>query len=228
MINKKNTFIFLGIILLNTCLAYGQNLKWDSLSRPASYDIRREYFKKYSTSESDIVFLGNSITAGIDWNELLNNSDAKNRGISGDYTYGLLERLFEISKGRPAKIFILIGVNDIAKNIPDGVIINNIERIVKELKSETPKTKIYLQTVLPVNNTYTKFAKSHFNKDEHIAAVNLGIKAVAKRQKVELIDLHPHFLDQKDRLNSLYTYDGLHLSARGYELWKSILQPYLN
>lgn len=226
MINKKTLF-FLGTILFSTNLVFGQNSKWDSLSRPASYDIRREYFKKYETYENDIIFLGNSITAGIDWNELLNIADAKNRGISGDYTYGILERLFEITKGKPSKVFILIGINDIAKNIPDAVVISNIEKIVKNLKAETPKTKIYLQTILPVNNTYTKFTNSHFNKDEHIASVNLGIKSIAKSEKVELIDLHPHFLDKKERLAKAYTYDGLHLSAEGYALWKNILLPYL-
>ncbi|TZF82532.1 sialate O-acetylesterase [Pedobacter sp. BS3] len=214
------------LFLLPVTFAAAQTVKWDSTYRPGSYELKVEQFKSYRHSTSDIVFLGNSITAGTDWHELLNLPQAKNRGISGDITFGVLERLDEVINGHPAKVFILIGINDISRNIPDDVIINNYQRMVSRIKTGSPKTKIYFQTVLPVNNTFTQYP-NHYNKDEHIAAVNEGLKKIAAKEHITLIDLHSHFLDSEGRLSSEYTREGLHLNAAGYQVWAKVLQPYL-
>jgi lysophospholipase L1-like esterase len=79
---------------------------------------------------------------------------------------------------------------------------------------------------MPVNNTFTQF-KNHYNKDEHIQAVNEGLKKITAEENITLIDLHPNFLDSEGRLDKNYTMDGLHPNAKGYEVWKRILQPYL-
>jgi lysophospholipase L1-like esterase len=195
---------------------------WDSTHRPGMYKLKVEQFGKYPDSRKDIIFLGNSITAGVDWHELLGLRYARNRGISGDITFGVLERLDEVVAGKPRKIFILIGINDIARNIPDSVIINNHKRIVAGIRAASPRTRIYLQTLMPVNSTIGA-TKQHYNKDEHIAAVNSGLKELAAAAKITLIDLHTPFLDENGRLKADYTYDGLHLNARGYEAWRKIL-----
>jgi hypothetical protein len=62
----------------------------DSTVRPGSFKNLVELFRSYPNSNKDIIFLGNSITAGVNWAELLNNPYAKNRGISGDITFGVL------------------------------------------------------------------------------------------------------------------------------------------
>ena len=123
-------------------------------------------FRSYPNSKKDIVFLGNSITDYGEWTELLQLPEAKNRGISGDITFGILERLDEVTEGSPAKIFILIGINDIARNIPDSVILDNYKKIIQRIKKSSKRTKIYFNTLIPVNNTFPD--RAHFNKDEHI------------------------------------------------------------
>ena len=153
----------------------------DSTYRPGSYEQKVALFQSFPNSNKDIIFLGNSITDQVDWNELLQLPQVRNRGISGDITFGVLERLKEVTEGHPAKIFVLIGINDISRNIPDSIILRNYERIIRRIKSETPHTKIYFQTLLPVNKTFNKF-KNHYGKDEHIAAVNAGLKALAKKR----------------------------------------------
>lgn len=79
------------------------------------YYQRATLFETLPTSKSDIIFLGNSITNGGEWAELLGNPHAKNRGISGDTTQGVLDRLSTITKGKPSKIFLLIGTNDLSR-----------------------------------------------------------------------------------------------------------------
>lgn len=222
-------FVFPFVVVLLSLTVRSQEMAWDSTHRPNNWALRTEMFKSFPNSSNDIVFLGNSITAGTDWNELLQLQHARNRGISGDITFGVLERLDEVIEGAPAKVFILIGINDIARNIPDSVIINNFKRMVARIQVGSPKTKIYLQTLMPVNNTFTQF-KNHYNKDEHIAAVNAALKKMAQGDRVHILDLHAHFLDGEGRLTKEYTHDGLHLNAAGYKHWAQLLQKgrYLN
>ncbi|MBS1566619.1 MAG: sialate O-acetylesterase, partial [Bacteroidetes bacterium] len=137
-----------GIVMLLLIFMTGeaQNAKWDSTYRPPSYDLRLAQFRMFPNSDKDIIFLGNSITAGVEWQELLGNPNVRNRGISGDITFGVLARLDEVTEGHPAKIFILIGINDVARDIPDSVTSANHRRIVQYIKTHSPATRIYLQT----------------------------------------------------------------------------------
>ena len=222
----KQMRLLTGILLLTTVSSIAQKPTWDSTYRPASYDLRVGQFRSYPNASTDIVFLGNSITAGTDWNELLQIINAKNRGISGDISFGVLQRLDEVTEGKPAKVFVLIGINDISRNIPDSVILSNYRKIIHRIKTESPGTKIYFHTLLPVNNTFPE--KAHFNKDEHILAVNAGLTTLAAEEKITVIDLHAAFTGSDGRLPREYTADGLHLNAAGYKVWAGLLKPYLN
>jgi lysophospholipase L1-like esterase len=220
---KKNLLTFLFSLTVLLAFSQSHNPKWDSTYRPGLYEFEAQLYQSYPHSPSDIVFLGNSITDRVDWNELLGMSNVHNRGISGDITFGVLERLSEVTEGKPAKVFILIGINDISRNIPDNVIANNYRKIVQRIKKESPQTKIYFQTLLPVNNEFTQF-KNHYNKDEHILWLNEQIKVLGKQEKINVIDLYPHFLDNQKKLDKKYTLDGLHLNADGYKVWAAILK----
>jgi lysophospholipase L1-like esterase len=215
--------------LLWVCLLAAQVLfsqetaKWDSSFRPNNWALKVGQFKSYPNSSTDIIFLGNSITANVDWAELLARPNIRNRGISGDISFGVIERLEEVTEGKPAKVFILIGINDISRNIPDTVILQNYLRIIDYIQSHSPSTKIFFNTLLPVNNEFTQF-KNHYNKDEHIAFVNAGLKRIAAEKHINLIDLHPNFKDAAGKLDKRYTQDGLHLTAEGYQVWKALLE----
>lgn len=222
-----------GVLICTLFLFAAHHLKaqkkstsWDSTYRPASYKLKVGLFKSYPNDTSDIIFLGNSITAGVDWMELLSLPQARNRGISGDITFGVLERLSEVTEGKPSVVFILIGINDISRNIPDSLIARNYRTIIDRIRTESPNTTIYVQTLLPVNNSFSKY-KNHYNKDEHIKTVNEALKKICATKSVHLIDIHDHFLDDEGKLIRDYTEDGLHLNAKGYAAWKKLLDPYI-
>jgi lysophospholipase L1-like esterase len=217
--------LFWPLLMLLTSSSFAQTAKWDSTFRPNNYDLRVEQFRSYPNDPTDIVFLGNSITDYTDWNELLGLTTARNRGISGDITFGVLQRMDEVMEGKPAKVFILIGINDIARNIPDSVILDNYRKMIVSIKAVSPRTAIYFHTLLPVNNEFT--ARNHFNKDEHILYINKGIKELGVQEKITIIDLYPHFLNTDQKLDKKYTADGLHLNVAGYEVWARLLKPYL-
>ncbi len=199
--------------------------KWDSTYRPGTYENQVAHFKAFPNSKKDVVFFGDSIFDYIDWNELLQMKYARNRGISGDITFGLLQRLDEVTEGKPAKVIILIGINDIARNIPDAVILQNYEKIIHRIKTESPRTKIYFNTLMPVNNTFS--VKSHFNKDEHIAYINQQLEQICSREKITLINMHDPFLDSEKRYDKKYTYDGLHPNVEGYKKMAEVFKKFL-
>ena len=60
----------------------------------------------------------------VHWDELLNNDTIQNRGISGDTTDGVLDRLNSINKNIK-QVFIMIGVNDIMRGRDLDVIFAN-------------------------------------------------------------------------------------------------------
>jgi len=216
----------LVLLIFSFGLANSQTAKWDSTYRPGLYDFKVQLYQSYSQSKNEIIFLGNSITERVDWNELLGICNVQNRGISGDITFGVLQRLNEVTNEHPKKVFILIGINDVSRNIPDSVILANYYKIVERIKRASPETKIYFQTLLPVNNEFTQF-KSHYNKDEHILWLNEQIKKLGKEERITVIDLYPHFLDDQKKLDKKYTLDGLHPNAEGYKVWAAILKKYL-
>ncbi len=216
-------YILIFSLLSCTLVSTAQKPAWDSTHRPGNFDLRVELFRSYPDSKKDIVFLGNSITAGVDWMELMGNKHLRNRGISGDITFGVLQRLSEVTEGKPAKVFILVGINDISRNIPDSVILQNYKKMIERIRTESPKTKIYFHTLMPVNNEFTQF-RNHYNKDEHILAVNEGLKKLGAEEKVTIIDLYPHFLNAEKKMEKKYTVDGLHLNAEGYAVWARVLK----
>lgn len=219
--------VILFTILSGTSGLIAQTTEINRDYRPRTYDVQVRQFESYPDSSDDIIFLGNSITARAQWNELLLLPQARNRGISGDTTFGILERLHEVTEGQPAQIFLLIGINDISRNFPDDEIIQNYETIITRVQKESPNTRLVVQTILPVNSSFGVYER-HYNKDGHIAKVNKGIKRLARKYGLTLIDLHPMFQDESGSLKAEYTDEGLHLNEKGYIHWAEILRPYLD
>ena len=192
------------------------------------YEERLQQFsQERAITPNDIVMLGNSITEGGKWESLLNNLNIRNRGISGDNTYGILKRLDSTLKDKPAKLFLLIGINDIARESGKETIINSINEIIKQAKSISPQTQIYLQSIMPVNESFNKFTSLH-GKTQLIKEVNKELKAISKRENIEFIDLHSVLKNKRgDSLMKEYTYDGLHLNEEGYRAWAKKLELYI-
>ncbi|HMA62997.1 MAG TPA: GDSL-type esterase/lipase family protein [bacterium] len=184
-------------------------------------------FESLPNDSNEIVFLGNSITDGCEWSELFDDLRIKNRGISGDVTLGVLDRLYEVTESHPLQIFIMIGVNDLAAGISQDTIFSRYERIIKRVKSSSPKTELFVQSVLPVNPEFKKFS-NHVNKTNQIIELNKKLKKLCKNYKLSYIDLHSFFKIEGNKLNPEYTNDGLHLTGKGYLLWKSLVEGYIS
>ena len=186
------------------------------------YDQRELLFEAMPTSENDIIFLGNSITDGSEWFELFQNPNCKNRGISGDITSGVLNRLETVTKGQPAMVFLMIGTNDMNHDIDNNTIAGNVRQIVQRIKQESPRTKIIVQSILPTNDCYGLFT-GHTKRYADVPVINAMLKTMAEEEDVEYLDLYSRFANEEGKMNTAYSNDGLHLNGDGYLLWKEMV-----
>ncbi|HZY37640.1 MAG TPA: GDSL-type esterase/lipase family protein [Mucilaginibacter sp.] len=184
---------------------------------------RLAQFAKEPIVTGRVIFLGNSITEMGNWKKVTGDTTVVNRGIGGDITFGVLKRLKDVTDRQPAKVFLLIGINDIGKDIPDAVIADNELKIVKEIHDKCPQTKIYVESVLPLNSTVNNFPQ-HYDKEEHVLALNKLLQANAMAGNYTFVDIFHLFTDADGRLQAQYTYEGLHLKPEAYVIWVDYLR----
>ncbi|MCM1377112.1 MAG: GDSL-type esterase/lipase family protein [Clostridium sp.] len=189
---------------------------------------RTSLFEVLPIDSCDIVFLGNSITDGGEFHELLDQSDVKNRGIQSDVINGVRKRLDQITRWHPRKIFLLIGINDVSHGLSADQLADRYEQLVKDIRTQSPDTKLYIQSLMPINNSFKRY-KALIGKENVIQALNFRLKEIASRYDSEYIDLWPALEDKSSgRLIRDYTFDGLHLNGKGYKAWMELIKPYLD
>lgn len=185
-----------------------------------SYVQREGLFRMFKPREKAIMMVGDSLTAGCEWRELLGRDDVYNRGIGGDVSAGVLDRIDSVVAPRPTKVFLLIGSNDAQRaGTSPWRTADNIHKIVERIHSKSPNTKVYLQSMLPSRLV---------PKNEFAKSTNPLLPLVASTSSATYVDLYPLLVDAEGLLKEEYTVDGVHLSAKGYEVWKRAIAPYLD
>lgn len=184
---------------------------------PFYYIHKKSQFEKLPITNSDIIFLGDSLTDEGEWSELL-EIPIKNRGISGDTTDRILNRLAQIIESKPHKIFLTIGINDLLNGSLEAQLLLKYQSILAELQ-KTPNTKVFIISILPVNNTLTRYLQNNHK----IAKINLQLKKITTDFNYEFIDVFTHLIDKNNQLDTQYTSDGLHLNGQGYLVWKEVI-----
>lgn len=139
-----------------------------------------------------------------------------------------MQRVNQIIEMKPKTVFIMIGVNDILHKQKAETILSNYKKILDTLLTKSSKTKIYVQSTLPVvSDDFVQSAE--INKE--IVKLNTALREMVSKlnnSNIKYIDLHKHFvMPTTGQLNVTYTVDGLHLNGSGYLLWKSLIKDYV-
>ncbi|MDX2306229.1 MAG: GDSL-type esterase/lipase family protein [Microscillaceae bacterium] len=189
------------------------------------YERQSQIFEGLPNIPGEIIFLGSDLIEEANWEELLSNPKIKNRGIAGDKTAGVLNRLPEVLAAKPAKIFLLLGYDDLTSGISQKEILNNYQKILEKIKKDSPKTQIYLHSLSPINYEWL----GNRIKNEEIIVLNGQISQLAEKYRMTYIDLFPALVGKPEtqELKPEYTNDGVHLNAQGYTRWKALLERYI-
>ncbi|MDE6378183.1 MAG: hypothetical protein K2K72_05505, partial [Duncaniella sp.] len=178
----------------------------------ADVPFRQHRFDHLNTlppQDSAIVFLGNSITNMHEWWEAFGSEQrVVNRGISGTYTYELIDNISPIISMQPAKVFIEIGTNDLGTNHRPDSVASRVGTLVSLIRQGSPDTRVYVSSILP--------SKCGTRTPEAIEATNSMIRGLVEAQGATYIDVYD---DLQGILSNEISYDCLHLTSKGYAKW---------
>lgn len=203
--------------------------------RPVPRTYTEHYYKRFlqfmdepAITSKDIVMLGNSLTeGGGDWGKRLGKKNVVNRGIIGDEVMGIYDRLHQLLPGHPAKLFLLAGVNDISHDLTADSIVAMLRLTVERIRHESPETKLYLQSLLPINESFQRYKRLN-GKTDMVPEINAKLEAMAKEKGIGFINLFPLFTEKGTNvLRKELTTDGLHLNEEGYKIWEKALKKKL-
>lgn len=212
-------FIFLALVFLCFC-GYAQEYPYNNYNV-----IKRTLYRELPVTGKDIIFLGNSITDWSEWSEIFGNGNVKNRGIAADKAEWLFDRIDYLISGKPAKLFLMIGINDLNAGRDEKSVARDIIRIVDMFLEGSPATKIFVQSILPQNDTMRKVAPGVAAK---VTAVNGMLEKACAERGVVYLDIYSLLKDENGRLNADYSTDGLHLTGKGYLVWADFIRNYVN
>jgi len=194
---------------------------------PRYYERVEQFRNEASITSEDIVFLGNSLTENGKWGEYFPSQKIVNRGIIGDEALGIYDRLYQILPGKPKKIFLQTGANDVSHDLPVDSIVERVALIVDKIREESPDTKLYLQSSLPINESFGRYKKMT-GKTNVMPQLSKRLEQLAVSRNIVFINLFPLFTQPDTNvLREDLTHDGLHLKKEGYQIWKKAITPYI-
>lgn len=192
---------------------------------PKHYQKRVALFESETVAADRVIILGNSLVEFGNWKLLLRDTTVVNRGIAGDNTFGVLERIDEVIDRSPRMLLIEIGINDISQDIPGQIIVENIFSIISQVKKKSPATTICVHSILPTNDNVKNEYPDAYNKNHIADSVNAMISKRARKLGFTFVDLNKELRGPDGKLNSTYADpDGLHLNEAGYQLWATLLK----
>ena len=234
-INKKNVIIAVSCILLVAVLAVSTvfivKRRNDRIKSEERAKLVKEYFDnkisayeyENENSTADVVFLGDSLTDGCDLKKYYPEFSAFNRGIGGDTSYGLLDRLkVSAYDARPKVIVLLIGGNDILGGKTLESVYENYQKIIEGIKQNLPETKIVWCSLTAMGNRWAEF------NDEAIVC-NQKIKLMANKYGCYFVDLFTPLCDvETGEIFPVYTAEGVHFTDEGYKVVSNEIKKVLN
>jgi lysophospholipase L1-like esterase len=172
-------------------------------------------FESMPRRKGQIVFLGDSLTRGYPWPEAFPGLDVCQRGIDGDTSGGVLARIDEALRGPPAKMFVMIGTNDLLRGATPRQVAENVREIISQARWRSPETRIYLQSVLPLPES-----NPDRNAAVAVAQLNRELALMARPPEVQYVDIYKAMADADGFLPRDLARDSVHINVKGYQVWR--------
>ncbi|WP_368218386.1 GDSL-type esterase/lipase family protein [Anaerostipes hadrus] len=201
-------------------IAYKIGIKFESPIKTDSYNSWENCLKQLNV-KSDIVFIGDSLTANGNFQKAFPNTSVCNLGCYGDRIVNVRSRISTVSSLHPSKVFIACGVNSLAcRNLKTCKY--QYSMLINECKKTVPNTEIFVCSVLPTAN-----AKNPYCSNSKIRSFNNFLKKLSQKHNLQFIDLYSAY-EQNGYLPNKYTNDGLHLTPDSYSIWYKSVSKYIN
>lgn len=222
--------LFYGLLVLVIVVGGyfgGKRIYWSYLRKKDTYVYDAEAYMRavadlqnsFPIDSNDIVFVGNSLTSHFNLLETFCSLDIKNRGVSSNQIAHIAQRIEMIAKGKPRKIFLEGGINDISGLRTPTDIMRSYITILDIIRRESPITQVFIQSTFPASHGRLVLMKQ-------VDSLNNLLQAFCKTNDLTYIDVADK-LRQGPGLDSSCTWDGTHLNAKGYKIWAEAVRPYV-
>jgi lysophospholipase L1-like esterase len=186
------------------------------------------------TGNVGLLFVGDSITdwfgnprgqvatGGEVWKASFGDMKPADFGIAGDTTQGVLWRMQngELEGFKAKAIVFMLGTNNINRN-PNDEIVDGDRLIIEEFKKRQPQAKVILLGIFPRNADPANPLRAT------IKEINSKLAKLADNKQVFYMDIGDKFLTADGTLTTEIMADGLHPTAKGYQIWADAIMPQL-
>lgn len=192
---------------------------------PKSPPVTDSYF-------DDAVFIGDSISEGIELYGLMDNSTiVAHTGLNPQTVLSPIKKkdgtvvdvFAEVKAAMPEKIYVMMGINGIAW-INEKSFINFYGQFLDRLISENPGSTIYVQSILPVTSSKEKSDSRYANSK--INSYNEKLLQLAAEKKVRFVNVAEAFKDSNGYLPEDVSPDGIHIVKNYYLKWFEYLRSH--
>lgn len=194
------------------------------------WGLWKERFEKFNATaeqgETDLLLIGDSITHYWEtnqmcktdgqsvWDKYWAGKKVANFGIGSDRTQHLLYRLKNgnLSQIRPKAVVLMIGTNNTSSGHAAYDIVRGTQRIIEEIHKHSPDSKVLLYEVFPR-------LRGGQAAQDNTARINALLPNLADGERVIFCSINDQLLDEQGAPNKAIFFDGIHITAEGYEIW---------
>jgi lysophospholipase L1-like esterase len=181
------------------------------------YEREVSVFEAFPVESGDVVFLGDTLVAAAPLDEMFPGVPVRNRGIVGDTSAGILDRLDQVIAGEPGAIVLMVGTFDVLAGIPRRDTIARVEQILDGFGESHPGVPVMLLSVLPRD----------VEAVQSVQRLNAGYAELAAARGLGWLDLAEAFKGADGAIDPTYSNDGMHLNGPAYAHWRDALAPWL-
>ena len=238
---KDKVFISVTSLLTVSCLVLGAFLVNANVKKKAQQEqvtYMQQYYNNHvfaygvenaNLSKGQIVFIGDSITDLYHLDDYYADLDKAcyNRGIGGDRTDGVIDRLqVSLYDLEPSEVVLMIGINDLNSGRTVEEVTSLYQAILNGIKEHLPSSKVFTMSILPMNDLLAGYFDISV-QNQKVEQVNTHIAQMASEKGYTYVDLHSQMKDENGKMIASYTDDGIHPNANGYAVWTNLLKPLL-
>lgn len=179
--------------------------------------------------DDNYLFLGDSLTHRYNLEKYYENIPVVNSGVEGDTAENILNNIKErVYDYNPSKIILLIGTNDLDSvyHLTPEDVFENIKKIIEGIKENRKYSKIYIESLYPLNKTLDS-ASIKEKSNDRIIELNQLLEAYCRENHYPYIDVYSKLTDEDGNLLEKYTEDGIHLVEEGYSVITEEIKKYI-
>lgn len=219
----------LTLVLLQGCVFHlcllGTNGQTATAQNKFESEIRKfvEADKLNPPPQNGVLFIGSSsIRLWKNLESTFSAYKAINRGFGGseikDATFYANQIIFPY---KPRLIVFYAGDNDLASGKTPQQVFDDYKMFVQTVRMKLPKTKIAFISIKP--------SPSRWHLVDNVKTANKLIKDYSAHNKgLNYIDVFTPMLGADGKPQpDLFIKDNLHMTEKGYVIWKSVIEPYL-